>query len=258
MGFPAKVKIFFKCDTCDFTIQDADAFSMHLDLFHQNKIAEREPEKKWSDLAISAIKISRSVTESIEEDTKCDIVKKEDPAPKMSQMSPDVVIDKDTFLCAENALSLEKSATFDPLNVSDPIKCDICEKTMLNKIRLKSHVTRVHAERGSGRRRKRVPTIKGDKEQRYRCVICDQRFDNERQLSFHRKTSDDCKRHRWRARFPCPLDNCKSRFKAAKDLSLHKMTVHFNQEYFQCHICNEKFATKGTRGTHLSNVHKQK
>uniref|UniRef100_A0A2A4K7B4 C2H2-type domain-containing protein n=1 Tax=Heliothis virescens TaxID=7102 RepID=A0A2A4K7B4_HELVI len=140
---------------------------------------------------------------------------------------------------------------------SGEYKCDQCEKTFANKIRLREHNKRTHlgfsarnkcpycSEKFNDYWKKMDHMIKehGVEQPVLKCSACDRTFSTQRSLSVHTK-----KDHLMERRHKCT--ECDMRFFGMSGLKKH-MTKHTGLRQFRCEICLKAYGRKNTLREHM-------
>ncbi|KAJ8705668.1 hypothetical protein PYW08_012714 [Mythimna loreyi] len=136
-------------------------------------------------------------------------------------------------------------------------KCDQCDKTFKNQIKVHEHIMRTHL--GQSKRNKcnyceerfvdywkkmdHMVKEHGMAPVVLRCSACDRTFDNQRSLSRHTK-----KDHLLERRHKC--SECDMRFFEKSGLQKH-MAKHTGLRQFRCEVCLKAYARKNTLREHM-------
>ena len=104
-------------------------------------------------------------------------------------------------------------------------KCDICDKVLDNRNKLKIHNNLNHVEKS------------------FKCTICADAFTYKKLLELH------VGRKHLRSRdFPCK--ECPKKFFCENDVKTHVVQVHSDEKPFSCDICFERFKRNSTWNSH--------
>ncbi|XP_045456544.1 zinc finger protein 501-like [Melitaea cinxia] len=148
-------------------------------------------------------------------------------------------------------------------------KCEICQKTYVNKEGLKTHMIDKHpSEATAGTIKKHVcpdcgvafkaPSqlrshmVKHTGARNYYCVECDKGFKSNNSLKQHLKIAAP---HVNYLELPLKCDHCDKRFSVRRDLVRHSNRVHLNIKPFQCDKCDKAYVNLWSLTEHKRFTH---
>ena len=137
--------------------------------------------------------------------------------------------------------------------------CDICDESFYSSKLLEKHVKNTHSKSGyynckdcsqSFDRPKylqdHIDSLHNKK--KFKCNICDKNFMLERNLSIHY-----LRVHKQNEKFQC--DICEKDFNTKIDFRKHYIAYHQRVKEYLCEFCNKKFSDKGNRKKHIEHIH---